>query len=1258
MKKKLLLLLSMLAMTFSYNVMAQTDITSWITDPDFEQEGRSVWKTNSFGRQGNNDFPLKHGGYYREVWSGGTAGDAYIYQDLTGMPAGTYTMTVACQNIKQSDTSYKCTGTWIYANDKRTAFNFADDYSVTCVVKDGNLRIGAEIKDCTGNYVCIDNVRLSYEVIYADIKDYLEQIVAEAEKIDKHDGSAEGEEMEAAKDALKALMDKAQSEGLDEALRRLRDAMWAYRLHRASPSEPMDMTEYITNPSFESGNDGWQFDGMGTQGNNDFRKVGNTYAEKWCDWGQGVANAKLWQTLTDLPNGNYKLTAVAQNIQQNSPSTKQKGCYVCGGDNRTEVNVYGSYEVQFVCYSGEAAIGFQTLNATGNYCCVDDFHLYYLGYDADDIQAALNELISQAEKWTDKDMNTDVKEALLQAIANAKAEGAVTDNTVSKALQDAITAAQTSNALYVQLDAIIAKGESALSSGKPNVRDMLETAINNAKDLKASGKVDSDKIAAAEKAIDNGILAYRVLNGTGTAPKVTTGEVIVGSSAMVARMNATGSNIIERGFCWAENPNPSVLDEHTTYSQTNDETNWSPVYIMYNVKPSTEYWVRAYAMTNTYAVGYGDPVRVITLPKGETEYTFLWNGDDEHNEWLDNAMREATAYYNTWTAIKGFHPTANYSPGTETADCSYGGWINVGPWRCNTGTMVHEMMHGTGVGQHGRYWSQELHPGGDNGPWWLGERANRVCHFFENYDTSRGNYNCNGDGIHICYEGNGNDMQQIRSCILMQALYEDGLPATYDGACPFYSFESIDTLQYYITNCSTGTGTKFLCESVTGKLTYKSVDNLSDLKTDNSFAWNFIYDKMTGLYFIRNVKTGKYFQHSGSAVNLSATQPRIQETIQLMPARIFYDINIGGQVIKKKPYWFARSDRSENPAVVAIEGTSSISTPGLDFSNNATKQFWMIYTDEEIDEIELAQNALHQERLERLIAGSKAVAASNHNQSAEGQDKDFLAVVEGVEQEKADYTASQTEEAVQQLYDNLYSYLPSIEVIDSIDISFIIDDAELNTGSNWEGLPELTDGMLRITNAPVFTATSKLPTRMPAGTYGLLANGYQRPGPVTTAIKDYVDGKNMVRATLTLNNSTLRLKHIAEGGSDTKLDQGGTESRYSDIYVPSNNAAIDAYFKAGRYVNLLKAEFVSPRAITIGIKVPLKTENDLLVVDGFRLFYYGNKSLTGIDDLKSDSLSNEVEGYYDLNGVRLAQPGRGVTIVKYKDGHAEKRLMR
>ena len=1250
MKKKVLLV--MLAFIAGMSVYAQTDMTDRISDPDFEQEGQSLWKTNSFGRQGNNDFPLKHNGYYREVWSGGTAMDAYIYQDLTNMPVGTYTLTVACQNIKQSNPSQVCTGTWIYANDQKTDFNQPGNYSVSCVVKDGNLRIGAEIKSCTGNYVCIDNFRLSYKIVYADIKDYLEELVASVDQMNQHDGSAEETEMIAARDALQVLMDAEQSEGMDVAVKRLNDAIRAYQLHLASPTNPMNVTDYITNPSFESGNAGWTFEGMGTQGNNDFRKVGNTYAEKWCERGQKVGDGKLWQKLTDMPNGRYRITVVAQNIQQNSPNTTQHGCYLFANTDKKEIGVYGTYQLEFVSVSGEITIGFETLSATGNYCCVDDFHLYFLGFDEEAEQAAFTALISQAEELVTKDMNTSVKAALQQAITDAKAiTGSNGRDAASRALTAAIADAQESNALYVQLDAIIAKGEKALAAGSSEGKERLEIAVNSAKNLKASGDIDADKVKTAENMIDDGIFAYNVLNGTGTAPKATTGEVIVGSRGMVGRMSATGSNIIERGFCWAENPNPTVLDHHTSYNQTNDETNNSPVWVMYDVEPSTEYWVRAYALTRTYAVGYGEPVRVITLPKGETEYTYLWNGDDEHNLWLDNAMQEATAYYNTWTAIKGFHPTANYSPGTETADCSYGGWINVGPWRCNTGTMVHEMMHGTGVGQHGRYWSQELHPD----IWWLGERANRVCHFFENYDQSRGNYNCNGDGIHICYEGNGNDMQQIRSCILAQALYEDGLPAVSDGACPFYSFESIDTLHYYITNQEYGATTKYLCESASGTLMYKAADP-SEVLEDESYAWNFIYDKLTGLYFIKNLKSGKYFRHSGSSVSLSNSKPNLSETIQLMPARIFTDVNIGGEVVQKKPYWFARGNRVENPNVISIEGSSktTVSTPVLNFANSATTQFWMIFTPEELSAMAGASEGIHYDRLERLIAGSKAVAATPHSETFDGQDAAFLGVVETVEQAKDDYTLEQVEEAVQTLFDNLVAYLPAIELTDSVDITFTLDDPDLNTGINWDGLPAISDGILYATNNSAFTATQKVPVWMPQGKYGLLVRGYYRPGAVATAVKDYVNGTNNVKANITINARSLKMKHIAQGGANAKLNQGGNESLYSGLYVPTNSVASKAYMDAGRYDNLVKTEYNETRAIAVGIKLTQPVQNDLIVVDSFKLFYYGNQNLTGIESMDTETEANEVEGYYNLNGVRIARPGRGITIVRYKDGHSEK----
>jgi hypothetical protein len=47
-------------------------------------------------------------------------------------------------------------------------------------------------------------------------------------------------------------------------------------------------------------------------------------------------------------------------------------------------------------------------------------------------------------------------------------------------------------------------------------------------------------------------------------------------------------------------------------------------------------------------------------------------------------------------------------------------------------------------------------------------------------------------------------------------------------------------------------------------------------------------------------------------------------------------------------------------------------------------------------------------------------------------------------------------------------------------------------------------------------------------------------------------------------------------------------------------------------------------------------------------------ALTSVRDLATKPLSNEVVGYYNLSAMRLAQPGRGITIVKFKDGRSIK----
>ena len=77
-----------------------------------------------------------------------------------------------------------------------------------------------------------------------------------------------------------------------------------------------------------------------------------------------------------------------------------------------------------------------------------------------------------------------------------------------------------------------------------------------------------------------------------------------------------GSDIIEEGFCWSEQPDPKVTDHRTT-EYINQA---GKIYWLRDLKPATIYYMRAYAMTKDYAVGYGDVIKVVTVPKGTVSH--------------------------------------------------------------------------------------------------------------------------------------------------------------------------------------------------------------------------------------------------------------------------------------------------------------------------------------------------------------------------------------------------------------------------------------------------------------------------------------------------------------------------------------------------------------------------------------------------------------------------------------------------------------
>ena len=330
----------------------------------------------------------------------------------------------------------------------------------------------------------------------------------------------------------------------------------------------------------------------------------------------------------------------------------------------------------FTNITGDVEIGFVAKNASGNWIAVDNFRLSQIGeVEKEKVMEEVHRLLKEAEKIPTDIIPTHIASALQAAIAAGKLINAASaDTDIQQALKD--------------LKATIEKGEFAanLANATP---------------------------------------------GSGTAPAVTNTNHYVATGATQALVRATmrGSNILERGVCWSTEHNPTVLDERTT--KYFDLKGY--IFHIKGLQPATVYYIRPYVMNKTYTVAYGDEVKIVTHPKGTC--TGSWNEGAPNaaaNQRCREAIQQTIDYFNEWTGIQGFHLSGNYGAETPTADCSYGGWMRIGPNAGNQaiGTVLHETGHGVGVGQHVR-WNECEDTRENQGKYgkWRGREENDVLHY-------------------------------------------------------------------------------------------------------------------------------------------------------------------------------------------------------------------------------------------------------------------------------------------------------------------------------------------------------------------------------------------------------------------------------------------------------------------------------------------------------------------------------------------------
>ena len=929
----------------------------------------------------------------------------FYYTQTVTLPAGKYTLTVPTYN-GFTETGGASMLAWIPNSGTTVSSSVSsypskawtvDEISFTLNAKTtGKIRIG--YKAAAGGSGSSANLVIDYlklvatdidlDAVTAELKSQLLAIISSANHYYGDGSGNNAAVLKAAIDVAQAVYDNASAtpDEVFEQKEPLTEAIAQYRKDNISPENPYEVF-YISNPSFEEGSKDWTISGFWTQTNSDFsRKVGSTYVEKWTDKGKAVGDGSVSQEVS-LPNGKYRLTVVAQNLDQNDTSKQNTGMYVFAGDKKTTIYNTDDYGVDFSVIKGKVTLGVNAEGATGNWIALDNFRLYQIGYiDESALIEELSHIVATAKELLVYMMSATSKTSLVSSINSAEeivSGSKPYDAEVTIALEAAMEAANVSIEEYRALSSEIVKAQQVYDESKNGAAEFY-AAIEEAVLLSQNDQATSADLAAGIKKIQNATLAFNIANateGVGIAPEViyTNPDFIGGATKAMLRASFKGSNIIERGVCWSTEHNPVVTENRSTKT-------WSLngfILVAEGLTPATVYYMRPYVMNKTYQVAYGDEVKVVTHPAGNCTWSWDEGGpDDATNDRCRTAVKETIDYFNEWTGVMGFHLSGHYAPGSGagggTADCSYGGYMRISQNQAYqaTGTVLHETGHGVGVGTHVRYNDENVHSW-----YWYGREANKIYHFLENEYTNIEFADGNnkvwvGDAVHAWGQNstydwfvNGADkdkhieLQYAGGSALLYGMFIDGLDPTsssysytqHNGIAG-YTFNFDENKKYYIMckDDERGFGTSLLTNAFRTGVQWQDLLKEKKGELNDSAAWYIEYVPSLGYYRFKNVKKNCYISRGSTSLVLT-NSPAVEDTyFQLMPDRTDVTYKVNNDSITTHGYWFTWTSNGEFKAMGAKAPQSATSKyanteiVGFNYASSSYKQQWIIISEDEL----------------------------------------------------------------------------------------------------------------------------------------------------------------------------------------------------------------------------------------------------------------------------------------------------------------------
>ena len=727
----------------------------------------------------------------------------------------------------------------------------------------------------------------------------------------------------------------------------------------------------------------------------------------------------------------------------------------------------------------------------------------------------------------------------------------------------------------------------------------------------------------------------------------------------IADAQTNGASISKRGFCLSESPEPTIDDIVSTKTLSNSGT----IYYFEDLKPSTLYYMRAYA-TNKNGTGYGNVIKFYTIPKGNITYSYNNGGSQAENDRINAAFEQTCDIYDNLTCIKK-HYNAGYSAGTPTADCNYTDtpWMNIGANASyqRTGTIMHEMVHGLGVIPYSTQWAKNILRSGNGTGEWLGDRVSAFLDFWDNTTGSR----LKGDtqhmwpyGINGAHEDNGTLVLYYANAMISQALGEDGLEhrsATF--ADPYYAFDYEEGTKYYL-KCedeNRGLYDSFLVEE--GNALKWRAMTPDEMAENDAAAWYISFTPDNQYYQLRNAKSGNYITYSsGFKTATRSSGPTANDNLHVMKSRIDMTKGTTTQSFTARGYWIIHPTGDWSPKALGASTNGNVNAPTFDLQNSATTQRWLILTEAEARKMESVSLGGMKRSFQDLVNQYKALLDVPHTEAEASTDDTFRSALNTLE---VDVESARSPEAIETLEKDMrtaaVSFLGNVTVTDRtkpFDLTMMIVNPDLTDDlAGWTLNKDYTcsNGAAEVYES-TFNCYQQLPG-MPAGTYQMKAQAFHRPGTNDAVYADYIAGTDQTAAYIYFGRSTntALVKNVMADRQTAKLHS--SDVKLADgTYVPNSMAGAAAYFAKGLYDNSVAYTNANGGGqLIVGVRANKGAAGNYYwcMFDNFRLYFYGgDDTLTGIGEELSVK-GEESATWYTLSGLRIkGQPTQNGIYIK------------